>query len=198
MIPNLPDNHAFLSYVSENSDDIDRLCSILDAAKIPYWRDRTALGPGDMWRSKIRDAIKSDSLAFVVCFSTESANKAKSYQNEELTLAIEEFRMRPPGRTYLIPVRLDDCEIPAWELGAGQMLADINYIDLFGDKYTENAVKLVEAIKQVMGLETIDPAAVRTAVDEASAEDRPQLLRDHQGYDSRLGTRDRARRTGDR
>ncbi|OMC46346.1 hypothetical protein A5745_12710 [Mycobacterium sp. IS-2888] len=170
--------HAFISYVREDSGQIDRLCRILDAAKIPHWRDRTALGPGDMWRSKIRDAIKSDSLAFIACFSTQSGNKPKSFQNEELTLAIEEFRLRPPGRTYLIPVRLDDCEIPAWELGAGQMLGDVNYIDLFGDGYAENAVKLVEAIKRVMGLETIDPAIVRTAVGEATAEDRPRLLRD--------------------
>jgi hypothetical protein len=40
----------------------------------------------------------------------------------------------------LIPVRFDDCEIPAWDLGAGRTLADVNYIDLFGDEYAENAV----------------------------------------------------------
>lgn len=172
-----PEKHAFVSYVREDSSSVDELGRILAAAGIPFWRDRSELGPGDMWRSKIRDAIKSGALAFVVCFSTRSNAKAKSYQNEELTLAVEEFRMRPPGRTWLIPVRLDDCEIPEWDLGAGRMLADVNYIDMFGDNKIANAVRLVETIKKVMGLPSADPRMVRTAVEEADAAARPELLR---------------------
>ena len=57
------------------------------------------------------------------------------------------------------------------------MLADVNYIDLFGAGYTENAVKLIETVKKVMGLDTVDAATVRTAVDEADADARPGLLR---------------------
>lgn len=171
------DKHVFVSYVREDNEHIDRLVSVLEAAKVPYWRDRNALGPGDMWKTKIRDAIKSDSLAFLACFSRQSAAKSKSYQNEELVLAIEEFRMRPPGQKWLIPVRLDDSPIPDRDLGAGLTLADINYIDLFGDTYTASAIQLVEAVKAVMGTPTVDPAAIRTAVHEAAAADRPQLLR---------------------
>lgn len=172
-----PDKHAFLSYVHEDCDHIEKLGRVLGAANIPFWRDRLALGPGDMWKSKIREAIRSDALAFLACFSTTSIAKPKSYQNEELSLAVEEFRMRAPGYTWLIPVRFDDCVIPDWDLGAGRQLADVNYIDLFGDGYAENAVKLIETVKQVMGLDTVDAATVRTAVDEADAGDRPALLR---------------------
>jgi TIR domain len=172
-----PKKHAFISYVHEDSDRADRLCSLLDAANIPYWRDRSELGPGDMWKAEIREAISSGSLAFIACFSKRSCEKEKSYQNEELTLATDEFRLRPPGRSWLIPVRFDDCEIPKWDLGGGRMLADVNYVDLFGDEYAENAVKLIEAIKKAMGLSGIDPVTVRAAVEEANIQDRPLLLR---------------------
>lgn len=169
--------HAFISYVHEDSEQIDKLTTLLKAANIPHWRDRTDLGPGDMWKAKIREAISSGSLAFLACFSTKSTGKPKSYQNEEITLAAEEFRLRPPGRTWLIPIRFDDCEIPEWDLGGGRTLRDINYIDLFGDHYAENVVKLIEATKKAMGLTGVDPATVRTAVSEATAGERPALLR---------------------
>jgi hypothetical protein len=42
-----PEKHVFVSYVRENSDEVDKLCKLLDRAGIPYWRDRTKLGPGD-------------------------------------------------------------------------------------------------------------------------------------------------------
>ncbi|NOQ61983.1 TIR domain-containing protein [Mycolicibacterium fortuitum] len=169
--------HAFISYVHEDSEHVNKLCTLLNAASIPYWRDRADLGPGDMWKVKIREAISSGSLAFLACFSTTSTGKPKSYQNEEITLAAEEFRLRPPGRTWLIPIRFDDCEIPQWDLGGGRTLRDINYIDLFGNNYAENVVKLIEATKKAMGLAGVDAAIVRTAVNEAAVSERPALLR---------------------
>ena len=33
------DKHVFVSYVRENSDEVDKLCEVLDAVNIPYWRD---------------------------------------------------------------------------------------------------------------------------------------------------------------
>lgn len=171
-----PIKRAFISYVHEDKEHVDKLCEVLAAADIPHWRDKADLGPGDMWKAKIREAISTNSLAFLACFSQASVAKDKSYQNEELVLAADEFRQRPPGRTWLIPVRFDECEVPEWELGAGRTLHDINYIDLFGDDYAKNAVKLVETAKRVMGIGGVDAATVRAAVNEAAAADRPALL----------------------
>lgn len=41
--------HVFTSYVVEDTARIDTLCRIFTAAGIPYWRNRTDLGPGDEW-----------------------------------------------------------------------------------------------------------------------------------------------------
>src|SRR5215212_4834597 len=94
--------HAFVSYVQEDTVQVDALCKVLEAAQIPYWRDRTSLAPGDAWKLKIRSAIRSGSLVFLACFSNTPRAKSKSYMNEDLTFAIEQYRQMPPGRTWLI------------------------------------------------------------------------------------------------
>lgn len=169
--------HAFISYVKEDSEQVDELCKVLEAANIPYWRDRNDLPPGADWMATIRDAIRSGALVFIACFSKNSRAKQKSVMNEELTLAVGEFRQMAPGVTWLIPVRFDDGPIPDWDLGAGRTLNALQYVSLFDDQYTTEAVKLSSAVSQAMGLNVPDPATTRAAVEEAADRDRPALLR---------------------
>jgi hypothetical protein len=169
--------HAFISYVKEDSAEVDRLCRILERSKIPYWRDRKDLAPGDQWKAKIRDAIRSDSLIFLACFSDNSRGRDKSFMNEELFLAVEEFRLRPPGATWLIPVRFDDGDVPAWDLGAGRMLSDLNFSDLFGDDYAAEAGALVTTVRDVMGVSISSPAQTIASVESAETSERRVLLR---------------------
>ncbi|WP_201437298.1 toll/interleukin-1 receptor domain-containing protein [Saccharothrix sp. 6-C] len=169
--------HVFVSYVREDAEKVDQLCQALEAADIPYWRDRTSLAPGDHWKRKIREAIRSGALVFLACFSEHSQAKARSYMNEELSLAVEEFRILPPGATWIIPVRLDDVNVPEWDLGAGRTLNDLNYADLFGSKYVANLVGLTNTISKIVGATSPDPATVRASVEEASDAERPAMLR---------------------
>lgn len=168
---------VFVSYVREDSAEVDALCKVLEAAKIPYWRDRTSLGPGDAWKAKIREAIQGGSFVFLACFSDRSRAKPKSHMNEELTLAVDEFRKMPPGRTWIIPVRFDSGDVPEWDLGAGRVLSDLNYSDLFGNGYATAAVSLATTIHDLMGDTQLDPAAALEAVEQATVSDRAALLK---------------------
>jgi biotin carboxyl carrier protein len=143
--------HAFLSYVREDSAQVDRLQQILEDADIPLWRDTARLWPGQDWRAQIRSAITRDALVFLACFSKASVARIQSYQNEELNVAIEQLRLRPRQDTWLIPIRFDDCEIPDWDIGGGRTLRYLQYVDLFGDRYRQNAGRLVQAIRQILG-----------------------------------------------
>jgi hypothetical protein len=136
--------------VREDSHRIDQLQQALQAAGIPVWRDTASLWPGEDWRAKIRQAITDDALVFVVCFSKASLARRKSYQNEELVLAIEQLRQRRPDDPWLIPVRLDDCEIPDLDVGGGRTLASIQRADLFGGRYSEEVAKLIAAISRIL------------------------------------------------
>jgi hypothetical protein len=143
--------HAFISYVREDSHHVDRLQRRLEEAGVRVWRDTADLWPGEDWRAKIRQAIIDDALVFIACFSQQSLARAKSYQNEELTLAIEQLRRRAPDDPWLIPVRLDDCEIPNRDIGAGRTLTSIQRADLFGDRADEGVARLVAAVLRILG-----------------------------------------------
>ena len=171
------EKHVFVSYVHEDSARVDELCNILKASRIPYWRDRGSLGPGDAWKAKIRDAIRGGALVFLCCFSDNSRAKEKSHMNEEITLAVEEYRKMSPGRTWLIPVRFDSGSLPEWDLGAGRVLSDLNYADLFGPGLAAEAAALVTTIHGVMGEKQLGAAQALEAVEQATAADRVDLLK---------------------
>jgi TIR domain len=143
--------HVFISYVREDSDRVDRLQRTLQAAGIPVWRDTVDLWPGEDWRVKIRRAITDSALVFIACFSRASLARGKSYQNEELTLAIEQLRLRNPDDPWLIPVRFDDCDIPDRDIGGGRMLTSIQRADLFGDRFDDGAARLAAAVRRILG-----------------------------------------------
>jgi ATP-dependent Clp protease ATP-binding subunit ClpB len=142
--------HAFMSYIRENSAEADLLQQVLEAAGVRVWRDTADLWPGQAWREKIRHAIIKDSLVFLACFSKKSVNRETSYQNEELTLAIEQMRIRRPDQPWLIPIRFDDCDIPDLNLGGGRSLGSIQRADLFGDHVNDATVRLVSAIHRIL------------------------------------------------
>ena len=142
--------HAFISYVREDSHKVDMLQNMLETAGIPVWRDTASLWPGENWRAKIRSAITHNALVFIACFSSYSAARQKSYQNEELLLAIDQLHLRRPDDPWLIPVRFDDCDVPDFELGAGRTLTSIQRADLFGANRDLEARRLMEAVQRLL------------------------------------------------
>lgn len=146
--------HVFISYVREDRERVDRLEDALTAEGIRVWRDTNDLWPGQDWRENIRRAITDDALVFVACFSQRSLGKVKSYQNEELLLAIEQLRRRRPDHPWLIPVRFDDCRIPDRDLGPGRTLASLERADLFGDRYDVDIKRLIVSIQRILGHDT--------------------------------------------
>lgn len=139
---------AFISYVREDSRLVEQLCGGLNSEGIQTWRDKDQLVPGSRWQNAIRDAIKNHAIAFIACFSTHFEARHRSYMNEELTVAVEEARLRPRDRAWLFPVRLDECAIPSLSLGAGETLDHLQSVDWFRDPLRETA-RLAAAIHRL-------------------------------------------------
>jgi hypothetical protein len=148
-----PLGHAFISYVREDSREVDKLQRTLEAAGVSVWRDTADLWPGEDWRAKIRRAITENALVFIACFSNQSVALVKSYQNEELILAVEQLRLRPPDVPWLIPVRFDDCAIPEYDIGGGRTLTSIQRVDFFGDRRDVGVARLVTAVLRLLEAE---------------------------------------------
>lgn len=142
--------HAFISYVHENSAEVDRLQERLVAEGVRVWRDTDDLLPGELWRDKIRHAIVNDAFVFLSCFSSKSAAREKSYQNEELALTVEQIRIRRPGETWLIPVRFDDCKIPDLNIGPNLSISSFQSADLFGPHEERAFDRLVAAVQRIL------------------------------------------------
>lgn len=124
--------HAFISYVRQNSKVVDKLSAALNSAGIPTWLDRNNISPGERWQDAIREAIENGDF-FIACFSSNYTGKDSSYMNEELTIAIEALRRKPFNTKWFIPLRLDECEIPARNIGGGETLHVFQRLDLFPD-----------------------------------------------------------------
>jgi len=138
------------------------------------WRDTADLWPGEDWRARIREAITGDALVFIARFSRHGAARRRSYQNEELMLAIEELRQRRPDDPWLIPVRVDDCAVPDLPLGAGRTLASVQRADLFGPDHEQAVRRLVTAVQRLLH-QPVPPAAPpgRSTPGEATPDRQP-------------------------
>ena len=124
--------HVFISYVSENKKEVDRLYEVLMSYGIRAWLDQNDIPPGLRWKKEIRRAIQQG-FYFIACFSREYHGRDKTYMNEELKTAIDELRQRSADRVWFVPIKLNECEIPDIDIGGGETLQDLQYVSLYED-----------------------------------------------------------------
>ena len=115
---------VFISYAAEDAAAAQRLYTDLSSAGLSPWIDRKNLLAGENWKTAIRKAIK-ESRFFIQLLSSKTV-EIRGPSVENMRYALDIMKEYPESYIYLIPVRLDDCEIPL-------DLKDINYTDLFPD-----------------------------------------------------------------
>jgi hypothetical protein len=134
---------VFISYAREDSEAAKRLYEhIKDVGRLMNiypWIDKDFLIGGQNWKIAINKAIKK-SRYFIPIFSSISVAK-RGYVQKEFRYALDVFNEFPESRIFVIPVRLDDCEIPY------EKLKDIHYIDLFPD-WNEGMKGVIHAIAE--------------------------------------------------
>jgi hypothetical protein len=137
--------HVFISYIREDQSRVDSLKWALYCAGVDVWVDREQIQPGERWKYSIRKAIE-DGAFFIACFSREYMERERTYMNEELILAIDELRKRPFHRAWFIPVLLDGVEIPPREIGGGETLRDLQWVDL-SENWNAGLLRILRIIK---------------------------------------------------
>jgi hypothetical protein len=65
-----------------------------------------------------------------------------------VTLAVEGIQRRRTDRTWFIPLRLTDCDVPDREIGGAETLRDIQSLDLFPD-FDLGILQLVRALSHL-------------------------------------------------
>ena len=114
--------NLFIIHAHCDREIVHKLYTRLIRDGIHAWLDVERLQPGQDWQHEIRNAIlKSDVI--VVCLS-RGFEKQQGYRHEELKLALEKANFIPDDEIFIIPVRLEECEMP-------ESLRGLHRVDLF-------------------------------------------------------------------
>lgn len=129
-------SRVFLCYAHQDRETIHKLYERLVRDGIQVWLDVERLRPGQDWEREIRKAILK-SKVIIVCLSREF-NKRRGYRHEELKIASEKAKFLSSGEIFIIPVRLEKCDMP-------ESLQHLQRVDLFeASEYK----RLIQALRE--------------------------------------------------
>jgi hypothetical protein len=127
---------TFLCHSSGDKAQVRDLHNRLKSDGIRCWFVEDDLVPGQDWDLEITKAIE-DSKYVLACLSKSSIDK-RGYVQKELRKALDVALEQPEGGVFLIPVRLEDCDVP-------ESLQRWHWVDLF----TEGAYQsLLRALRR--------------------------------------------------
>ena len=100
----------FLLHARRDEEAVYRIYRRLTKEDAYVWLDREKLLPGQDWQYEIRKAIHGSDIV-IACLS-EQFNQQGGYRHEELRIAVEKANSLPAGEIFLIPARLEPCDLP--------------------------------------------------------------------------------------
>jgi len=143
---------CFISYASEDISHAHVLYRRLREAGLSPWMDKPpapylldGLKPGELWEDRLREAIRS-SKYFLPLFSKISVEKS-GYVQSEFRQALTKLAEIPAGKTFVIPVRIEECDIPKARID-GVSFAQYQYIDCFNG-YFKDLVSHVSSLEGI-------------------------------------------------
>jgi hypothetical protein len=101
---------VFLCHASQDKPAVWKLHRYLTQHGIKPWLDREDLLPGEDWEVEIPRALFASDV-ILVCLSKNSVNK-EGFVQKEITFALDKAMEKPEGTIFIIPVKLEECEIP--------------------------------------------------------------------------------------
>jgi formylglycine-generating enzyme required for sulfatase activity len=131
---------VFLCHASQDKPAVRKLYDALKIEDwIDPWLDEEKLSFGQHWTTVIEDAL--DAADVVLIFLSRNSVHKEGFVQRELNYAWELSLEKPRGVIFLIPFRLDDCEVP-------RFLRSRQWGDYFGDKKESTYQILLRSLKQ--------------------------------------------------
>jgi hypothetical protein len=107
----------------------------------PWWGEEDLL-PGQSWQLEVRNAVRAAHVV-VVCLSRHT-NQAGSFQ-KEIRYALDVADEQPEGAIFVIPVRLQECEVP-------DRLRELTWVDLYDERGYERLMRALRARAESLGI----------------------------------------------
>jgi len=131
---------VFLCHASQDKTHVRGLYQRLLAEPwIDPWLDEEKLLPGQDWNMEIEKAVEAADVV-LVCLSQQSVSK-EGYVQRELRFALDIALEKPEEVIFIIPLRLDECELP-------RKLRSWQYVDYFPAGNRDGAYqRLMQSLK---------------------------------------------------
>lgn len=130
---------VFLCHSSQDKPSVRELAQRLsDEGWIDPWLDEKKLLPGQDWRLKIEEAVEISDIV-IICLSSNSVSK-EGFVQKELRYAREISLEKLEESIFLIPLRIDECNVP-------RGLRFYQWADYFGEKKDETYNALLESLR---------------------------------------------------
>lgn len=127
---------VFLCHARGDKVKAREMYDTLRRCQIQPWLDVEDLLPGQDWQSEIPSALaRSDSI--IILLSKGSVTKEGFFQ-KEIKFALDRALEMPEGRIFLIPARLQDCNVPP-------SLQRYQWVDLFEKEGQERLLRSLQA-----------------------------------------------------
>ncbi|HET9055741.1 MAG TPA: TIR domain-containing protein [Chitinophagaceae bacterium] len=101
---------VFISYAREDRDTAEKLFDFLTLYRYEPWLDKKKLLPGQDWNTEIRLALKK--ADFIVLLLSKTSIAKRGFVQREFKLALEYCEEKLDSDIYIIPCKIDDCEVP--------------------------------------------------------------------------------------
>lgn len=134
---------VFLCHSTSDKEAIRDLYRRLVNDGIEPWLDEENILPGQDWHQEITKAIRNVDIV-IVCFSNKSVNKT-GYIQREIKYALDVADEQPAGAIFLIPLKLEECEIP-------DALRRWQYVNYFEESGYERLMKALRHRAMTLGV----------------------------------------------
>jgi len=144
-------NIIFLAHVSENKPFMLNLFKSLKRKGFNPFIDIESLGGGVIWEYNLEETI-SISRIILIGISSNSIKKESFFQ-KEIRLSLSESEKRPPNQQFIIPILLDDIEMPNFYQIGTINLKDFQAIRIYGKYKKAGTKRLFDLIQSLICLE---------------------------------------------
>jgi len=162
-------NKVFISYATEDISQARELSLYLKENRFDPWLDKEKLKVGDNWDLKIKQALKNSD--FVILLLSSTSIKKRGYFQREFKLALKYLEERLIDDTYILPVLLNECDVP-------EQLTSIQWIKYDQPNFNTEIVEALERQRKLY-LETtsIDIVELKSSFTTEKLELIPEIAR---------------------
>jgi hypothetical protein len=154
----------FLCHASNDKPPVRDLYRRLKADGFAPWLDEEDLLPGQTWRNEISRAVRISDVV-LVCLSQQSVNKT-GYVQKEIKFALDVADEQPEGAIFLIPLRLEQCEVP-------DRLSHLQWVNLYEEGGYAHLLRSLRQRAEGLGMSHAATTSVNSSTQQPTKDASP-------------------------